>query len=124
SGSAEAFAMGEGLVGQCAQERKVVTLTSLPPDYLRIASGLGAAAPVQAVASPLSSKDNLLGVIEVATFRAFNSQEQALLDELLPVVAMSFEILQRNLRTQELLAQTQEQARQLEEQTEELTQSQ
>jgi len=124
SGSAEAFAMGEGLVGQCAQERKVVTLTSLPPDYLRIASGLGAAAPVQAVASPLSSKDNLLGVIEIATFRAFNSQEQALLDELLPVVAMSFEILQRNLRTQELLAQTQEQARQLEEQTEELTQSQ
>ena len=41
SGSAEAFAMCEGLVGQCAQERKVVTLTSLPPDYLRIASGLG-----------------------------------------------------------------------------------
>ena len=49
--------------------------------------------------------------------------EQALLDELLPVAAMSLEILQRNLRTQELLGQTQEQARQLEEQTEELTQS-
>jgi two-component system, sensor histidine kinase and response regulator len=115
---------GEGLVGQCAHERKVVTLTNLPPDYLRIASGLGAAAPVQAVASPLLFKDTLLGVLEVATFHAFNSREQALLAELLPVMAMSLEVLQRNLRTQELLAQTQEQARQLEEQTEELTQSQ
>ena len=85
---------------------------------------LGGAAPVQAVASPLLSKDTLLGVLEIATFRAFSAREQALLEELLPVVAMSLEMLQRNLRTQELLAQTQEQARQLEEQTEELTQSQ
>ena len=44
-------------------------------------------------------------MIEFASFRAFNSREQALLDELLPVVAMNLEILQRNLRTQELLAQ-------------------
>jgi two-component system, sensor histidine kinase and response regulator len=122
--SAETFGVGEGLVGQCARERKAITLLNLPPNYLRIASGLGGAAPVQAVASPLLSKDVLLGVIELATFRAFNSQEKALLDELLPVVTMSFEVLQRNLRTQELLGQTQEQARQLEEQTEELTQSQ
>jgi two-component system, sensor histidine kinase and response regulator len=122
--SAASFGMGEGLVGQCAQERKRVALTALPPDYLRIASGLGGAAPVQAVASPMLSAGTLLGVLEVATFRAFSSREQALLEELLPVVAMSLEILQRNLRTQELLAQTQEQARTLEEQTEELTQSQ
>ncbi|MFN0126973.1 MAG: response regulator [Verrucomicrobiales bacterium] len=122
--SAAAFGMGAGLVGQCAQERKAVTLTNLPPDYLRIASGLGAAAPVQAVASPLLSKDVLLGVLEFATFRSFQAQEEALLEELLPVVAMSLEVLQRNLRTQELLGQTQEQARQLEEQTKALTQSQ
>jgi len=122
--SADSFRLGESLVGQCAQERKAVMLDRLPPDYLRIASGLGAAAPVQAVASPLLSKDALLGVLEIATFRSFNAQEKALLEEVLPVVAMSLEILQRNIRTQELLAQTQEQARTLEEQTEELTQSQ
>ena len=122
--TAESCGLGEGLVGQCAQERKTVTLKQLPPDYLRIASGLGGAAPGQAVASPLLSKDTLLAVLEIATFHAFGSKEKALLDELLPVVAMSLEVLQRNLRTQELLAQTQEQARQLEEQTEELTQSQ
>ena len=96
-----------------------ITLTNLPPDYLEISSGLGKAAPVQAVAWPVVSQDTLLGVLEIATFRAFNHNEKALLEELLPVVAVSMEILARNLRTQELLGQTQEQARQLEEQTEE-----
>lgn len=124
TGAAASIGLGEGLVGQCAQERKTVTLTNLPPGYLRIGSGLGEATPVQAVASPLLSKDTLLGVLETASFHENNSREKALLEELLPVVAMSLEVLQRNLRTQELLSQTQEQARQLEEQTEELTQSQ
>ncbi|HEY2343480.1 MAG TPA: MCP four helix bundle domain-containing protein, partial [Chthoniobacteraceae bacterium] len=114
SSAAESFGMGEGLIGQCARERKAVSLGNLPPDYLRIASGLGAAAPVQAVAAPLLSKNALLGVLEVATFRAFNTQEKTLLEEVLPVVAMSLEVLQRNLHTQELLGQTREQARQLE----------
>jgi PAS domain S-box-containing protein len=122
--SADSFGVGEGLPGQCAQERKTVVLAELPPGYLRIASGLGGADPLQVVALPLVSKEALLAVLELATFRIFNSQEKALLEELLPVVAMSLEVLQRNLATQELLRQTQEQARQLEEQTEELTQSQ
>ncbi|MCX6928080.1 MAG: MCP four helix bundle domain-containing protein, partial [Verrucomicrobia bacterium] len=91
--SVASFGVGEGLVGQCAHERKAVALTNLPPEYLRIASGLGGASPVQAVASPLLSQDTLLGVLELASFRLFRSQEQALLEELLPVVAMSLEVL-------------------------------
>ena len=106
--SAESFKLGEGLVGQCAQDRRPVTLDHLPPNYLRVTSGLGGAAPAQVVALPLLSKDTLLGVLEIATFRALNTQEKELFKDLLPVVAMSLEILQRNLRTQELLAQTQE----------------
>jgi PAS domain S-box-containing protein len=118
------FGLGEGLVGQCAQDRAPVALTSLPPDYLRIASGLGDAKPERAFASPLLFEDRLIGVVELATFRSLDSRQQALLDEVLPLVAMSLEILQRNLRTHELLGQTQTQARQLEEQTHRLTDSQ
>ena len=116
--------VGEGLVGQCARERNSVTLTALPPDYLLISSGLGAAAPSQVAAWPIVSHDTLLGVLEVASFRAFNPNAKLLLEELLPVVAMSMEVLSRNLRTQELLGQTQEQAHRLEQQTDKLTQSQ
>src|SRR6185369_10367883 len=98
--------LGAGLVGQCAQERRTLALTNLPPDYLRISSGLGQAAPVQATAMPTMSADALLAVLEMASFRPLTAREQTLLDELLPVVAMSLEVLQRNLRTEELLGQT------------------
>jgi signal transduction histidine kinase/DNA-binding response OmpR family regulator/CHASE3 domain sensor protein len=116
--------VGEGLAGECARQGVSTSLSDLPPDYLRVSSGLGGAAPVQAIAWPLISKDVVLGVVEFACFRTFKPREQALLAELLPVLGMSLEILERNIATQELLGQTQEQARQLEEQTEELTQSQ
>jgi two-component system sensor histidine kinase/response regulator len=106
--------LGEGLVGQCARERKAITLTNLPPQYLRVESSVGQAAPFQASALPVTSHDALLGVLEVASFRPFTTREQAMLDELLPVTAMSLDILQRNLRTQELLDHTREQARRLE----------
>ncbi|HEY6359605.1 MAG TPA: response regulator, partial [Vicinamibacterales bacterium] len=120
SESAGSIRFGQGLVGQCAQEQRIIALTNLPPDYLRITSGLGQAGPVQAMALPAASKDAVLGVLEVASFRAFNTRERSLLDELQPVVAMSLDILQRNLHTQELLGQTQAQACQLEEQAKEL----
>ena len=120
SAAASVVRLGEGLVGQCAYERRVTTLTNLPPGYFRIASGLGQAAPLQTTALPAMSKQGVLGVLEVASFRPFDPQEQSLLDELLPMVAMSLDILQRNLRTQELLGQTREQASQLEEQAIEL----
>jgi PAS domain-containing protein len=107
--AAGSFRLGEGLVGQCARERQMVTLTNLPPDYLRISSGLGGAAPSNACAWPLMSHDTLLGVLEVASFRPSSAKEQALLNELLPVVAMSMDVLQRNLRTQELLEQVRHQ---------------
>ena len=112
--------IGHGLAGQCARERKPVALTDLPPDYLRIASGIGSAPPRQAAALPAMSGDALLGVLEVASFRPFQAQEKALLDELLPLVGMNLEILQRNLHTRDLLGKTQEQARQLEDQAAEL----
>jgi two-component system sensor histidine kinase/response regulator len=121
---ADSISLGEGLVGQSARERKRLVLENLPPDYLKIKSGVGAAPPSHAVALPLLTGETLLAVIEVAGFHPFTSRENALLEELMPVAAMNLQVLQRNLRTQELLAHTQEQARQLEEQTEELTQSQ
>jgi two-component system sensor histidine kinase/response regulator len=113
SDTAETFGPGEGLVGQCASEDKPVTLSHLPADYCRISSGLGQGAPTQAVAWPLRSQRALLGAVEIATFHRFSGQEQALLEELMPTVVMSLEILQRNLRTRDLL----EQVRVSEEQT-------
>jgi PAS domain S-box-containing protein len=97
---AETVGVGEGLVGQCARNRTPITATNLPPDYLRIESGVGSARPVQVAALPLLSKDTLMGVVETATSHAFDAREHALLAELMPLAAMSLEVLQRNLRLQ------------------------
>jgi PAS domain S-box-containing protein len=112
--------LGESLVGQCAQDRRTIILSDLPPDYLHIESGIGQGTPHQSVAVPFLAKDSVLGVLEIATFRVFGSRKQKLFDEVMPVVAMNLEILQRNLHTQDLLGQTQVQTRQLEDQREEL----
>ena len=105
--------VGNGLVGACARAGTSVSLHDLPPDYIRITSATGAATPIQTSAWPILSRDSVLAVLEFASFRQLNATESALLDELLPVVAMNLEVLSRNLATQDLLAQTQEQREQL-----------
>src|SRR6185436_20893664 len=101
----EWIGLGEGLAGECGRAARPVRLAGLPPDYLRISSGLGAAAPEHAFAWPVASRDAVLAVVEVASFRPLGAREEALVEELLPSVALSLEVLQRNLRTQELLVQ-------------------
>ncbi|MBL9176096.1 MAG: response regulator [Verrucomicrobiales bacterium] len=115
---------GEGLVGQCLAHPAELSLTDIPPGYLRITSGLGGSDPTRVMVWPLRSRDVLIGILELATFRPLSHREQGLLSEYLPVAALSFEILTRNLHTRNLLATTQEQARQLERQTSELSRSQ
>jgi hypothetical protein len=84
--------LGEGLVGQCARDHQPITLDELPPDYLRIESGIGGAPPVRVSAVPLLSKDALLGIVELATLHRLDSREQALLDEVMPLAAMTLEV--------------------------------
>ena len=49
---ADEFCLGEGLVGQCALERQKIMLTNVPPDYVRISSGLGHSAPINIIVLP------------------------------------------------------------------------
>jgi two-component system sensor histidine kinase/response regulator len=111
--SQDRIALGEGLAGQCAREGKPVRLSGLPPDYLRLSSGLGGSPPTHAEAWPLVSPEGLLAVIEVASFRPPADRERKLLEELLPAAALNLQVLQRNLSTQELLLQTRDQAEEL-----------
>ncbi len=122
------FLIGEGLVGQCALEKAPITLTNPPDDYIKISSGLGEATPRSILVLPILHIDHLVGVLELASFQqAFSPAEIALLDALMPNLAMSMEILERNNDTkrllQETLAQSERmsaQSAQLEEQTVEM----
>lgn len=107
------YAPGEGLTGQCARERRAIVLSPVPDDYVRIHSASGEAAPRSVTALPILLQDRLLGVAEFAAFAPFTAQQQLLLDELLPIAALSFDNLVRAIRTRDLLVRTQAQAQEL-----------
>ncbi len=120
-----AFMPGEGLVGQCAKDKRSIDVRDLPEGYLRIGSGLGETTPRALTVSPVLSGDGrALAVIELATLQPFNDFERELMSLLLVPLALSLEIFERNRRTRELLQETQRQAEILAIQTEELKASQ
>ncbi len=102
--------LGQGLVGQCALERQPILLSDPPADYVRIGSSLGEAVPRVLAVYPLLRKERLLAVVELAGFRPLSEQEQALLAEVLPILAMNLEIIERSSRTARLLERSQKQA--------------
>ncbi|MBF0192646.1 MAG: response regulator [Magnetococcales bacterium] len=114
------FEIGEGLVGQCALEKSPIVIIRPPTDYVRVGSGIGEAVPRSIMVLPVQRNDQLLAVVELAAFRGFDVHQQALLDGLMPLLAMSIEILDRNLRTRQLLEETRQQARTMEEQASQL----
>lgn len=114
------YSIGEGLIGQCALERTPITLSDPPPDYVRINSGLGDGVPACIVLLPVLSLDQVLGVLELAAFHVPTPRELALLEAVLPMMALNLEILQRKMRTQRLLEETQDQALRMEKQAAQL----
>ena len=68
---AETIALGEGLVGQCAVEKKRILLNDVPPDSSRISSSLGEAARVSIVVLPLLFEGQIKAVIELASLQPF-----------------------------------------------------
>jgi len=114
------FNLGQGLVGQCALEGTPIIITQPPEDYIHIGSSLGEAVPKAIIVLPVLRNERLLAVVELASFDSFDADEQALLDGLMPILAMSIEILDRNVKTQVLLKETQRQAENMERQAAQL----
>ncbi|MDR3446390.1 ATP-binding protein [Dyella sp.] len=111
------FSMGEGLVGQCAVERRTLTLSDPTADFLKVTTGLGENPPVQILVIPVVRNERLLGVVELGTLAPFTDAQQALVDELLPVLAINMEMLEHGLDMRHLLEQSRQQAASLIEKT-------
>ena len=47
------FRMGQGLVGQCGQEKRRILVTDIPKDYIKISSSLGEGTPLSIVVLPV-----------------------------------------------------------------------
>jgi len=114
---------GEGLVGQCAVEKKRILLEDLRQDYLRIGSAVGSAAPLNVVILPVLFEGDVKAVMELASIRRFNATRLLFLDQLAESIGIVLNTIGANMRTRDLLAQSQSLTRELQKQQQELKQT-
>jgi signal transduction histidine kinase/HAMP domain-containing protein len=117
------FRIGEGLVGQCAKEKKRILLTDVPEDYVTINSGLGESAPLNIIVLPVLFEGSVRAVVELASFSPFSATHQAFLDQLTESIGLVLNTIEANTLTENLLKQSQSQAEELRAQQEELRES-
>jgi signal transduction histidine kinase/CheY-like chemotaxis protein len=110
---AREFALGEGLVGQTAVEKRNLVVPATEGDHVLVSTGMGTITPHTLLFMPVVSQEVAVGVLEMAPVSPLSERQRALLDALLPALAMNAEILGANIRTRRLLEQTQAQAEKL-----------
>jgi HAMP domain-containing protein/GAF domain-containing protein len=103
----QSFEIGEGLIGQCAAERKRILLSNVPESYVQITSGIGGTAPRNTVILPVLFENEVKGVIELASFDEFGDVGLSFLDQLTEILGIVLNTLAANIRTEELLKQSQ-----------------
>ena len=117
---ANRFAAGEGLVGQAALEKQPILLTNVPDDYVHVTSGLGSAPPRNIIVLPILFEGTVKAVIELGSFNAFSQIHQLFLDQLSESIGVVLNVIQANMRTEELLVQSQQLTQELQSQSKEL----
>lgn len=102
----EKLRLGEGLLGQCAQERQPRLLRMVAEGFVTIRSGLGETVPAAILMAPILCHERLLGVVEIAFLHSPENQEREQFVEMTALLGMNIEMIHRSLRTQALLEST------------------
>ncbi|KIF04638.1 histidine kinase, partial [Streptomyces sp. RSD-27] len=100
------FREGETLLGQAARSRRILSVTNVPAGYL-ISSSLGESPPASLIVLPILVEDQVLGVIELATFNSFTPVHRDFLGRLMETVGANVSTIVANARTDELLEESQ-----------------
>ncbi|MDR6607333.1 response regulator [Pseudomonas synxantha] len=110
----------EGIVGQVAQQARLIRLDEVPGDYFKVSSGLGEGLPRSVLVVPTSDDDRVNGVIELGFLRPLTDRDVALLELIASNIGTSIEAARYRQRLQEVLAETQQLNEELQVQQEEL----
>lgn len=99
------YKLGEGVVGQCAWERAPILLKYLTPEESQIITGTFSGAPLNTYTFPLIYNNALYGVMELASFEAFDENKREFLTQANQVIATAlFSTVQRERMHSLLLA--------------------
>ena len=115
--------IGEGLVGQCAAERRRMLISDLPPNSISIRSGLFEAVPRNVIVLPVLFEDRVKAVIELASLSTFTASHLAFLEQLTASIGIVFNSMEATMQTEGLLKQSQQLATELQTQQKELQQT-
>ncbi|MEO8154884.1 MAG: HAMP domain-containing protein [Rhizobacter sp.] len=115
--------LGQGLVGQCAIEKSKILLTNVPTSAFRVATGLSEGAALDILVLPIVFEGEVRGVLELASLERFNPAHQAFLDQLTESIGIVINTISANMRTEDLLTQSQSLAEELQSRQQELQQT-
>ena len=110
----------EGLIGQCAAEKRRLLITDVPPTSVPIRSGLFEAVPRNLVVLPVLLESQVKAVIELASLSTFTQSHLAFLDQLTASIGILLNSIQATMKTEGLLKQSQQLATELQSQQKEL----
>ena len=120
----KAVELGAGLVGQCAQDKRRIVLEGVRAGVpVRIATGLAEAAPANILVLPIVFEGAVKGVLELASLNRFNSVHHDFLDQLTESIGIVINTIEANMRTEDLLEQSQSLAKELQSRQLELQQT-
>ncbi|MGX9133873.1 response regulator [Rummeliibacillus sp. JY-2-4R] len=114
------FRMGEGLIGQCANEKKSLMITNIPDDYRLITTGLGETKPKSILITPVVFEDEVVAVIEIASFETFTHLQQLFVKRAMETLGITVNNVLGRMEIERLLKESQAQTEELQVQSEEL----
>jgi signal transduction histidine kinase/CheY-like chemotaxis protein/HAMP domain-containing protein len=101
------YRIGQSLIGQVAKSKRPVVVDDIPQGYIKISSGLGDASPANLAIIPILFEDQVLGVVELASFTRFTAIQIAFLEQLAETLGISVNAIIANSRTDALLEESQ-----------------
>ena len=115
-----AFAVGEGLVGQAALEKQQILLKNVPEDYIKVTSGIGERVPAFICVTPFVYKGRVKGVVEIGTLHEMTDAQLEYLEQVMPALAVAVETSDSRTKLVQALAESQQLSEELQVQQEEL----
>jgi signal transduction histidine kinase/DNA-binding response OmpR family regulator len=110
----------ESLAAQAANQNRILTLRELPPDYIKVGSGLGETAPRELLIAPISNHGKIKGVIEIGFLHEVRGRDTEFLELIGPAVGASVASVVYRQRLQVALEEQQAMNEELQVQQEEL----
>ena len=115
--------VGEGLIGQCAADKRRLLITELPTYAVPIGSALFKVVPRNIIVLPVLFENQVKAVIELASITQFTALQMIFLEQLTDSIGIVLNSIEATMQTEGLLKQSQQLAGELQTQQRELQQT-